>query len=137
MKGLMERLVEGRTDGLERLVTRGKVERMAEKKSSTKQASGAGTAIHGTKIGVVDSDKRDKTRRVVVSFTSKHPKYGKYLRERTILHVHDETNESRLGDLVEVAQCRPISKTKSWRLVRVVEKRGELTAAIQSVKDVQ
>ena len=54
-----------------------------------------------------------------------------------MLHVHDEGNESRAGDLVEVAPCRPISKTKSWKLVRVVEKRAELAAAIKSVKEVQ
>ncbi|MEO1129553.1 MAG: 30S ribosomal protein S17 [Planctomycetota bacterium] len=75
----------------------------------------------GARIGIVESDKRDKTRKVVVQFVSKHPKYGKYLRKRTTLHVHDEQNESRLGDRVEVAPCRPISKTKAWRLVRVVE----------------
>jgi len=78
--------------------------------------------ITGARIGVVESDKRDKTRRVTVQFQAKHPIYGKYLRKRTVLHVHDEENESRLGDRVEVAPCRPISKTKAWRLVRVVER---------------
>jgi small subunit ribosomal protein S17 len=73
-----------------------------------------------TRIGVVESDKRDKTRRVVVQFLAKHPKYGKYLRKRTILHVHDADNTSKLGDRVEVRPCRPISKTKAWELVRVV-----------------
>src|SRR5262245_45991420 len=91
----------------------------------------------GTKIGVVDSDKRAKTRRVVVNYLAKHPKYGKYVRQRTVLHVHDEKNESHYGDLVEVAPCRPMSKTKSWKLVRIVERRGELTAAMESVKEVQ
>lgn len=76
------------------------------------------------RIGVVESDRRDKTRKVVVRFQARHPKYGKYIKRRTVLHVHDESNESRLGDIVEVAQCRPISKTKSWRLVRVVERRS-------------
>lgn len=74
-----------------------------------------------TRIGVVESDKRDKTRRVVVQFLAKHPKYGKYLRKRTILHVHDADNASKLGDRVEVRPCRPISKTKAWELVRVVD----------------
>jgi len=73
-----------------------------------------------TRTGVVESDKRDKTRKVVVRYVTKHPKYGKYVRRRTVLHVHDENNESRLGDTVEVAETTPISKTKSWRLVRVV-----------------
>ena len=77
--------------------------------------------VKGARIGVVESDKCDKTRKVVVNFLSKHPKYGKYVRRRTVLHVHDEGNESRAGDRVEVAPCRPISKTKHWRLVRVVE----------------
>lgn len=81
-------------------------------------------ALKATKTGTVESDKRSKTRKVVVRFMAKHPKYGKYIRRRTVLHVHDENNESRTGDVVEVAQCRPISKTKNWRLVRVVERRS-------------
>ena len=75
----------------------------------------------GSRIGVVESDKRDKTRKVVIDYLAKHRKYGKYVRRRTVLHVHDEENSSHKGDRVEVAPCRPISKTKSWRLVRVVE----------------
>ncbi len=75
-----------------------------------------------TKVGTVESDKRDKTRRVAVTFQAPHPKYGKTLRHRTILQVHDEQNESKVGDRVEIAPTRPISKTKSWRLVRVVER---------------
>jgi len=74
------------------------------------------------RIGVVESDKRNKTRKVVIAYSGKHPKYGKYMRKRTVLQVHDEANESHLGDRVEVAECRPISKTKSWVLVRVVER---------------
>ena len=79
-------------------------------------------ALKGTRIGVVETDARDKTRRVVIAYMAKHPKYGKFVSKRTVLQVHDEMNESHTGDKVEVAQCRPISKTKSWRLVRVVEK---------------
>lgn len=71
-------------------------------------------------IGFVDSDKRDKSRRVVVSFTARHPKYGKYIRKRKVLHVHDEKNESKTGDQVEIEHCTPVSKTKTWRIVRVV-----------------
>jgi len=77
------------------------------------------------RIGVVESDKRNKTRKVVIAYAGKHPKYGKYMRKRTVLQVHDEKNESRLGDRVEVAECRPLSKTKSWVLVRVVERAPE------------
>jgi small subunit ribosomal protein S17 len=73
------------------------------------------------KVGVVTSDKRDKTRTVEINFLAKHRKYGKYIRRRTVLHVHDEANASRAGDQVEIAECRPISKTKSWVLTRVVE----------------
>jgi small subunit ribosomal protein S17 len=78
--------------------------------------------IHGTKIGVVESDKRDKTRTVVVRYKAPHPKYGKFVARKTVLQVHDPANESRLGDTVEVQQCRPISKSKRWKLVRVVER---------------
>ncbi len=72
------------------------------------------------KVGVVESDLRDKTRKVVIKFSVKHPKYGKYIRRRTVLHVHDEENRSKKGDRVEIAQCRRTSKTKSWVVVRVL-----------------
>ncbi len=71
-------------------------------------------------IGLVTSDVRDKTIRVQVDRLVKMPKYGKYLRRYTVLHAHDEKNEARTGDRVEVAECRPISKSKTWRLVRIV-----------------
>lgn len=89
----------------------------------TEQADDMG-GLRGVRVGVVESDKRDKTRKVVLRYRAKHPKYGKYVQRRTTLQVHDESNESRLGDIVEVVQCRPMSKTKSWRLVRVVERRS-------------
>jgi small subunit ribosomal protein S17 len=73
-------------------------------------------------IGVVTSEKMNKSRRVELPRLVKHPRYGKYIRRRTICHVHDENNESRLGDTVEIMESRPISKTKHWRLVRVVSK---------------
>ncbi|MEE8458802.1 MAG: 30S ribosomal protein S17 [Phycisphaerales bacterium] len=73
------------------------------------------------KVGIVESDVRDKSRRVAISFTVKHPKYGKYMRRRTTLHVHDAENVSKKGDRVEIAECRPISKTKSWIVLRVVK----------------
>lgn len=80
------------------------------------------TQTVSTKVGVVESDKRDKTRKVVVSFLAEHPKYGKRMRRQSVMHVHDATNESRLGDTVEIAPCNPVSKTKRWSLVRVVER---------------
>lgn len=73
-------------------------------------------------VGLVTSDKMQKTRRVEIPRLVKHPRYGKYIRRRTICKVHDETNESRVGDTVEIMETRPISKTKNWRLVRVVTK---------------
>lgn len=78
--------------------------------------------LTGTKIGVVVSDKRDQTVTVAVDYQQRHRKYGKYLHRQAKFHVHDPKNESQMGDRVEIVGCRPISKTKSWRLVRVVEK---------------
>ena len=72
------------------------------------------------KVGRVESDARDKTRKVVIQFSVKHPKYGKYIRRRTVLQAHDETNASKVGDVVEIAECRPISKTKNWIVTRVI-----------------
>ncbi len=71
-------------------------------------------------IGIVTSDKMDKTRRVEIPRLVKHRRYGKYIRRRTVCHVHDEQNESHQGDTVEIMESRPLSKTKHWRLVRVV-----------------
>lgn len=80
--------------------------------------------------GVVESDKRSKTRTVVLPYLDRHEKYGKYVRKRTVLHVHDEKNESKVGDRVEIAECRPISRTKSWIVVRVVQRgHGKVDAA--------
>ncbi len=86
--------------------------------------------LTGNKIGVVTSDKRDKTRTVVIEFQTRHPKYGKYLKRSTKLQVHDETNDSHEGDRVEVTVCRPLSKTKNWRLVRVLERAPGATPEI-------
>ncbi|MEM0926776.1 MAG: 30S ribosomal protein S17 [Planctomycetota bacterium] len=76
--------------------------------------------------GIVTSDKMNKTRRVEINRSVKHPKYGKYISRRTICHVHDETNESGVGDLVEIIESEPLSKLKRWRLVRVLEKSTEV-----------
>ena len=73
-------------------------------------------------IGVVTSDKMNKTRRVEIPRLVKHPRYGKYIKRRTICHVHDENNESHIGDSVEIMETRPLSKTKSWRLLRIVRR---------------
>src|SRR6266849_2516708 len=73
-------------------------------------------------VGVVTSDKMNKTRRVEIPRLVKHPRYGKYIRRRTICYVHDEQNASHTGDTVEIMETRPLSKMKNWRLVRVVTK---------------
>ena len=75
-----------------------------------------------TRVGVVDSVSGSKTVRVMLESLAKHPLYGKYQRRRMRLLVHDPSEEAKVGDTVEVAQCRPISKRKSWRLVRVVRR---------------
>ena len=73
-------------------------------------------------IGVVTSDKRVKSRRVEVERRVRHPKYGKIMRRRTVCHVHDENEQSALGDTVEIVECPPKSKTKRWELIRVLAK---------------
>jgi small subunit ribosomal protein S17 len=75
-----------------------------------------------TAVGQVTSAKMNKTRRVEIPRLVKHARYGKYIKRRTICHVHDEKNESSLGDTVEIMETRPLSKTKNWRLLRVVVK---------------
>ena len=78
--------------------------------------------LQRTLTGTVSSDKMDKSATVVIERRVKHPIYGKFIKRSTKLHVHDENNECGIGDTVVIEQCRPISKTKSWRLVKVVEK---------------
>jgi small subunit ribosomal protein S17 len=73
-------------------------------------------------IGVVTGDRMAKSRRVEIPRLVKHAKYGKYLRRKTVCHVHDEKEESNLGDTVEIAECAPKSKLKRWELIRVVSK---------------
>lgn len=79
-----------------------------------------------TLTGVVVSNSGDKSVKVTIDFKVKHPKYGKYIKRRTKIGVHDEHNQSGVGDLVEITKCRPRSKTKSWRLVRVVQRAVEV-----------
>jgi small subunit ribosomal protein S17 len=80
------------------------------------------TRVERTLSGRVTSNKMDKTATVVIERLVEHPIYGKYIRRTTKLHVHDEHNECREGDLVTIKQCRPLSKTKAWTLVEVVER---------------
>jgi small subunit ribosomal protein S17 len=75
-----------------------------------------------TLIGQVVSDAMDKSITVSVERRVKHPVYGKFMRRSTKVHAHDEANECHVGDTVMVEQCRPLSKTKTWRLVKVLER---------------
>ena len=75
-----------------------------------------------TRRGVVVSKSGDKSVKVQIDYKIKHPMYGKYIKRRTKLGVHDEQNAAGVGDVVEIAECRPISKSKNWRLVKVVQK---------------
>lgn len=75
-----------------------------------------------TAIGVVTSDRAAKTRRVEIPRLVRHPKYGKILRRKTVCYVHDEQNESHVGDTVEIVECPPKSRLKRWNLVRVVSR---------------
>lgn len=72
--------------------------------------------------GVVVSNKMNKSIVVMVERFVKHPKYGKFIKRSTKLHAHDENNDCRMGDLVTVQECRPLSKTKTWRLVEIKER---------------
>ncbi|MEX0655890.1 MAG: 30S ribosomal protein S17 [Phycisphaeraceae bacterium] len=96
--------------------------------STSKEQRKTREPLSRIKIGVVVSDKRDRTRAVEVDYQQEHAKYGKRLRRQAKFHVHDETNASKVGDKVEIAPCRPMSKTKAWRLIRVVEAAPEAIA---------
>lgn len=75
-----------------------------------------------TRVGVVVSDARDKTVTVEIKQSVRHPRYDKILNRRKRLHAHDEANDAKVGDTVRVAETRPLSKTKRWRVVEVVER---------------
>ena len=78
--------------------------------------------LRKTRTGVVTSNKMDKTITVAVERKVKHPIYGKFIKKTSKLHAHDSTNECSEGDVVKIMETRPLSKTKRWRLVEVVEK---------------
>jgi len=78
------------------------------------------TATARTVTGKVTSNKMDKSATVMIERVVKHPVYGKYIRRSTKLHIHDAENTCQEGDMVVIEPCRPVSKTKSWRLVEVV-----------------
>lgn len=78
--------------------------------------------LRKTRIGVVSSNKMNKTITVAVERKVKHPIYGKFVKKTTKFHAHDEKNECTIGDVVRIMESRPLSKTKRWRLVEVIEK---------------
>ena len=90
---------------------------MAE--SRTPQESVAGRK---TRQGIVTSDARDKTITVRIDSARPHPVYGKTVRRSSKLHVHDESNDANVGDTVLIMECRPMSATKRWRLIEIVER---------------
>ena len=77
-----------------------------------------------TKQGVVVSDKMDKTVTVLIERKEKHPIYGKYIKRSTKIHAHDENNSFKMGDNVKITETRPYSKTKSWKVVGLVNAAG-------------
>ncbi len=79
--------------------------------------------------GIVTSDKMNKSRRVEVQRLVRHPKYGKFVKQRTVCYTHDESNDSHLGDTVEIRESRPLSKMKRWTLVRVITRAPTRTVA--------
>ncbi|PHS18817.1 MAG: 30S ribosomal protein S17 [Kangiella sp.] len=78
--------------------------------------------VQRTLTGKVTSDKMDKTITVKIERQVKHPLYGKFIKRSTKVHAHDESNVCNMGDTVKIAECRPLSKSKSWQLVEVIEK---------------
>ena len=78
--------------------------------------------LRKTRTGVVRGSKMDKTITVAVERRVKHPIYGKFVKKTTRFHAHDEKNECGVGDVVKIMETRPLSKTKRWRLVEIVEK---------------
>ncbi|MCD6462998.1 MAG: 30S ribosomal protein S17 [Thermotogae bacterium] len=84
--------------------------------------------------GVVVSDKMDKTVVVMVERIVKHPRYGKYIKRRKKYHAHDEKNECKTGDVVEIIESRPLSKTKRWRVVRIIRKGALATEKEESIE---
>lgn len=100
---------------------------MTEANTTNKSRSAARTLV-----GVVSSDKGEKTIRVTVEYQTMHAKYGKYLKRRTVLAAHDEKDEAKEGDKVEIAECRPLSKTKHHRLVRIIERAPERAVQVSA-----
>ena len=89
---------------------------------TTNTATAESRNLRKTRIGVVTSNKMTKTITVQVERKVKHPIYGKFVKKTSSFHAHDEKNEASIGDVVRIMETRPLSKTKRWRLVEIVEK---------------
>ena len=89
-----------------------------------------------TQIGFVSSRSGDKSIKVTVAYKTPHPLYHKVVKRQTVLHVHDEKNETKIGDKVEVMETRPISRLKRWRVVSVVQKAVAADGAAITESDV-
>jgi small subunit ribosomal protein S17 len=93
----------------------------------TKTAAAAGTADEASRgrkievVGEVVSDKMDKTISVLIYRMIRHPKYGKYMKRSSVFKAHDENDQAKIGDKVRIRETRPLSKTKRWKLVEIVE----------------
>lgn len=94
--------------------------------AATENAVTEETAAKRTLQGVVTSNAGDKSATIMIERKIKHPIYGKYIKRSTKIRLHDETNECNKGDTILIEECRPMSKTKSWKLVKVVEKSTEI-----------
>ena len=114
----------------EESMTMAETEQTAPQSASPQAATDAGVAPHNPRSGRLRQG--HKTIKVVVDYQTRHPKYGKYLKRRTVLHAHDEKNEAKEGDTVEIAECRPLSRTKHHRLLRVVEKAPEKAVQVSA-----
>ena len=94
--------------------------------SEVEAATSANESTQRTITGVVTSNAGDKSATITVERKIKHPLYGKYIKRSSKIRVHDESNECNKGDTIVIEQCRPMSKTKSWRLVEVINKAKEI-----------
>ena len=94
--------------------------------TNVETATASQTGTKRTMQGVVTSSAGDKSATIMIERRIKHPLYGKFIKRSTKIHLHDEANECNKGDTILIEECRPMSKTKSWKLVKIVEKAPEL-----------
>ena len=98
----------------------------AETQAAEAQAAETQAAVKRTLQGVVTSNAGDKSATIMIERRIKHPIYGKFIKRSTKIRLHDEANECNKGDTILIEECRPMSRTKSWKLVKIVEKAAEL-----------